>query len=122
MECQWCKGTGGPCGCGSDYCEHCNNGIAADPPYGPLRYLRGSDDVVITREQTALIDWVNQDYRERMRYIADKVSEIFGTEIKLSDEEVDMFNQYWDNMYRDETIGDVMQRIAMMIKDKMNEA
>lgn len=115
MICNWCNGTYTECGCGVGHCDHCNHGVVTDPPYGPLRSLRQEGDFILSREDFDKIDW---DSPIDISKMAQEVAVILESSFVFSAEEIQPFVDYWNDNYRNETIGDVLQRIALFIKDK----
>lgn len=113
MICMWCKGTFEECGCGMGHCDHCDNGQVTNPPYGPQRYLEFDD--IILEDTDGLIDFNLDNWVE---VLCERVSKKIANEMILSEAEVKMFVDYWDERFRDETVGDVIQRIAMCVTDK----
>lgn len=113
MICKWCKGTCKECGCGEGYCAHCFGGETADPPYGPQRYLNADDQV--TNAIDGLFDFHNPDW---FRNACFGICYRLAPGIVLEEDEFKLFKDYWDNPWRDETVGDTIQRVAMFILDK----
>jgi hypothetical protein len=117
MQCHWCKGTAEECGCGYGYCAHCAEGEVTDPPFGPERYLEFFDEILKPSDFEQCVDW-SVPHEQRMRAFSDAISKILRSDYRLNDDEVAMFEKYWEDQYRDETIGEVLQRVAMLIKAK----
>jgi hypothetical protein len=115
MQCHWCKGTYEECGCGEGHCAHCDNGEVTNPPYGPKRYLEGDD--IIIYDFDGLIDYNHPSW---FNNACEKVSIKIAGKMVLNEKDIQIFSDYWnDQKYRDETIGDVLQRVAMFINDKI---
>lgn len=117
MQCKWCAGTYNECGCGYGHCAHCNGGTVTVPPFGPARYLQHEDWILTVEDFEHIINW-EVDWKQRMRVFSDCISEKLGSAYRLTDAEVKMIDDYWNDAFRDETIGDVLQRVAMLIKSK----
>ena len=113
MICPWCNGTYKECGCGVGHCDHCNHGVVTDPPYGPVRHLREEGDFILSREDFDSMNWTYD-----MKDMAQQICVILKSSFTFSEEEIKPFVDYWADSYRDETIGDVLQRIALYVKDK----
>lgn len=113
MICKWCKGTYKECGCGLGHCAHCFNGEAADPPYGPQRYL--NEDDLVTNDTTGIFNMQEPDW---FRSGCFNICYRLAPEIVFEEDEFKLFRDYWDNPWRDETVGDTIQRVAMFILDK----
>lgn len=115
MICHWCKGTYEECGCGEGYCSHCNHGVVTDPPFEPKEYLN-IDYTTLLEEASATA--CNFDIVKMCR----KASEAYTGKMVLSDEDVAKFVGYWEDHYRDETIGEVQWRIEQRVKQRIIES
>jgi len=113
MKCIWCNGTSEECGCGLGYCAHCKNGETSDPPFGP--HERSPELDILTADDFDKISFGNGlDAHEAI----DAVSfHLVGRQV-LSVEELQQLKDFWDDDYRDETIGNVLNRAAWLVKEK----
>ncbi len=116
MKCNWCNGTYEECGCGFGHCVHCLNGQVTEPPFGPLDYCRNCDDLNILSNDdfNTIIDETKRDIYQQFAY----VPEHLGFPSTLTDNELALFNSYWDSPHRNETLGDVLNRVAWLVKEK----
>lgn len=114
MICRWCKGTGKECGCGLGYCAHCQKGIVTDPPFGPEP---DSQDLNILKPQDfdVIIDYSIRDIPAQIDYVS---IHMVGTQL-LSDYELTSLKKYWDDDFRDETLGDVLNRAAWLVSQRI---
>lgn len=115
MKCNWCDGTYEDCGCGVGHCDHCKNGEVTNPPFGPLSYVRDcpSLDILSSEDMENILNNKLNIYEQ-----FSSVPKYLGYPDSLSSDELSIFNKYWDNVYRDETLGDVLNRIAWLVKEK----
>ena len=110
MICRWCNGANIECGCGYGYCAHCNNGETANPPFG----ANGVPVVLTNADRSAIWEISDNDCHK----VIENVSIILVGKQLLSPEELTKFVEYWDNPYRDETIGEVTDRVAWLVNQK----
>lgn len=116
MKCAWCKGTGKECGCGLGYCAHCKNGETSDPPFGPPQN-DPSLNIITPKEFDVIIDYQIRDIPEQIEFIS-----IFLTgEQLLTADEIQALKNYWDDDYRDETLGETLNRAAWLVAQRKPE-
>lgn len=116
MKCVWCKGTFKECGCGFGHCAHCKNGEVTDPPYGPLVIMRKTDFYkdIPAKFFDDICDFKVRTCLEQIEFTS---IYCFGSQL-LSDKELQNFKKYWEEEFRDESIGEVLARIVYYICDK----
>ena len=114
MICHWCKGTYKECGCGLGHCAHCNNGETADPPFGPAPDSHELD-ILSKANFEEIIEFGERDIHEQIEFVSIHLE---GKQL-LTVDELDALKSYWDNDYRDETLGDVLNRAAWLVKQKL---
>ena len=116
MICSWCKGSGEECGCGHGHCMHCENGETTTPPIGdPITMMDTDFYYNLPRDFFKSILGFRGGVRTPHQTI-ENVSLVMYGEQRLTDEEIQKMKDYWDSPYRDETIGEVIARIAKYIK------
>lgn len=110
MICSWCKGLNKECGCGLGYCAHCDNGKTADPPFGPAM---DSEELQILTSQDfdVIIDGQRRDVHAQIDYVSIHLT---GKQL-LTKQQLRQLKTYWDDLYREETLGDVLNRAAWMV-------
>lgn len=115
MICSWCNGTNEECGCGTGKCDHCDNGVVTDPPFGPseLRYCEELD--ILTKSDFEII--IDYDLRNIYQQI-EFIPVYLNKPDSLTKHEIDIFKSYWDNPFRDENLGQVLNRVAWLVKNK----
>ena len=114
MICSWCKGSGKECGCGNGYCMHCDNGETKNPPIGdPITMMDTDFYYNLPRGFfESIVDFSVRDVHQTIEYVS---IALYG-EQRLTDDEIQKMKDYWDSPYREETIGEVIARIAKYIK------
>ena len=116
MICSWCNGTGKECGCKEGYCLHCNKGEVANPPFGPIVNSYTEELDILSQEQMdTIIDNFKKTVHEQIAFIP-VYMEQHGI---LSEQEIKSFQDYWDNPYRNENLGQVLNRVAWLIENKI---
>lgn len=110
MICKWCNGTNEECGCGYGYCAHCDNGEVTNPPFGPYPI----PDILTQNERDKIWEIADNDCHK----VIENVSIVIAGKQILSDDELKQALDYWDNPYRDETIGEVTNRVAWLVNQK----
>lgn len=111
MHCRWCNGTGDECGCGHGYCAHCcGEGAVADSPFNMPQHLqmlhpRNVNEFAERFGSTSLPAFIQQ------------VAEYASGE-SLSQQDTDVFVQYWGNPKRDCTLGEFINEIAYRALNK----
>lgn len=118
MICPSCKGSNEECGCGTGKCDHCNNGVITDPPFGPLNTRYCEELEILSSEDFAII--INYDIRCIHEQIA-FIPEYMGQKNILTQDEIKTFQKYWDDPYRDETLGNVLNRVAWLVNDRIKQ-
>lgn len=117
MKCKWCNGTYKECGCGEGHCAHCNHGVITDPPFGPITQEYCKELDTLSREDFDNLGLFNPyDINECI----DMVSPYLVGKQVLSEEELHQFKDYWDDFYRDENAGQVLNRVAWLVKQKLS--
>lgn len=128
MLCRWCKGTGEECGCGEGHCVHCGgSGKVASPPFeAQLRNVLSSEQVSRLAER-----WCSRDQSVPMDVAWEKLTtDVARAAVNdsrdlhngdayqvLKPSVVAAFSAYWEHPCRDETLGQVIQRIAQYVVD-----
>lgn len=113
MKCKWCAGTAKECGCGYGYCAHCINGETTDPPFGPMESS--------SKELEILTDYDFDKMDIGRKSAIDSILEVSlylkGRQV-LSEQEIKVIKDYWEDSARDENLGEVMQRVAWLVNQK----
>ncbi len=115
MKCNWCNGTGIR---SDDICEHCLNGELTDPPFGPtlsFRDIPNSElDIFTNKDFDKIIDYTKRDIYQQIEYVS---YYLLKYQI-LDSEEINKFKEYWDSPYRNENLGQFLNRVAWLVKQK----
>lgn len=121
-KCRWCAGDGKECGCGYGYCAHCGgSGELPDPPFGMPPNPKVEDSIAITLKQlTEIVDWWfnTKELVLESKDLVVEVDYVLFDGQTLTVEEVETFAAYFDNQYRDETIGEFICMVADYIYKK----
>lgn len=132
MICRWCKGTGAECGCGEGRCAHCGgSGNVAVPPFGtPLRNVLPAAEVSRLAERWCSRDRNFPENQAWCELAAEVARAAVGDRRELKNGDsyqvlapgvVDAFFHYWMQPCRDETLGEVIQRMAQYAADHPDE-
>jgi len=115
MLCRYCAGTYEECGCGFGYCAHCNDGVITDPPFGPPL---GSEElnILTPKDFDVIINYKLRGIPEQIEYVSIHLT---GKQL-LNYVEIGALQNYWGSDYMDETLGDVLNRAAWLVKQKIN--
>lgn len=117
MICHWCNGTAAECGCGYGYCAHCNNGEITDPPFGPKPNSPELEQMLSDEDLKELGKIAQDSIINRLS----AVSIYLAGDQLLSERELSSIWEYWDDDFRDETLGDVCRRVAWLVKQKIKK-
>lgn len=107
MSCSWCGDSGKECGCGLGHCAHCGGtGNVATPPFGDGTASKISEESVhyYAKAATDLRCIGTEGMILGVAYGAAKV--------QLPPEDIHKFIVYWNNCYRDATLGEFIRQIA----------
>jgi len=137
-KCRWCGGSGGECGCGRGFCDHCGgSGVTVDAPLGATTETTFPEEVVrrlaeewCDRPRIPTPDgesvWGATWIREQSRFIRQWEAEVLmflsggcWTPL-LTEDEVRQFAMFWSEPYRDHTLGDYINCVANVVEQRYN--
>jgi hypothetical protein len=123
-RCRWCGGTGGECGCGGGVCAHCGgSGRTVPTPFGtrPESILpyKVVSEIANGWAVGKTDDWL-ESQRKFVRVVESCVLVRLNSDARsvLDDDEVEVFVEFWENPYRDNTLGEFINLIANFVERK----